>query len=123
MECSTVDYRYLMGAIPLGCLDPNYDQFTQRGASVEDLEEMEFDPKKLGKTFKIGKLLAEPSQTNLIKFLRTHQGDFAWTHHDIPDINPLIAVHKLNEDPDTRPIKQKCTSPLIQRDMLPLTMR
>ena len=54
MECGTVDYEYLTGAIPLGRLDPRDDQFSQRGASVKDLEEVEFDPKKIGKTFKIG---------------------------------------------------------------------
>ena len=47
---------------------------------------------------------------DLIKFLRAYQGDFAWTHHDIPGIDPSIAVHKLNEDPNARPIKQKCRS-------------
>ncbi|KAL5560578.1 hypothetical protein UlMin_036789 [Ulmus minor] len=80
MECGTVDYGYLTGAIPLGSLDPRDDQFSQRGAPVEDLEEIEFDPEKPGKTFKIGRLLLEPFRTNLIEFLR---------------------------DPDARPIKQK----------------
>ncbi|KAL5542109.1 hypothetical protein UlMin_009819 [Ulmus minor] len=107
MVCGTVDYGYLTGAIPLGSLDPRDDQFSQRGAPVEDLEEIEFDPEKPGKTFKIGRLLLEPFRTNLIEFLRAHKGDFAWTHHDIPGIDPSIAVHKLNEDPDARPIKQK----------------
>ncbi|KAL5575149.1 hypothetical protein UlMin_016848 [Ulmus minor] len=80
MVCGTVDYGYLTGAIPLGSLDPRDDQFSQRGAPVEDLEEIEFDPEKPGKTFKIGRLLLEPFRTNLIEFLR---------------------------DPDARPIKQK----------------
>ena len=57
--------------------------------------------------FKIGRLLSEPFRTNLIEFLRAHQGDFALTHHDIPGIDPSIAVYKLNEDPNARPIKQK----------------
>ena len=60
MECGAVDYGYLTREIPLGSFDPRNDQFAQRGAPVEDLEEVEFDPKKPGKTFKIGRLLAEP---------------------------------------------------------------
>ena len=100
MECGTVDYGYLTRAIPLGSLDPRDNQFAQRGASVKDLEEVEFNPNKLGKAFKIGKLLVEPFRIDLIEFLRAHQGDFSWMHHDIPGIDPLIAVHKLNEDPD-----------------------
>ena len=57
--------------------------------------------------FKICRLLSEPFRTNLIKFFRAHQRDFSWTHHYIPGIDPSIAVHKINEDPEARPIKQK----------------
>ena len=46
--------------IPLGSLDPRDDQLAQSGAPVEDLEEVEFNSEKSGKTFKIGRLLAEP---------------------------------------------------------------
>ena len=95
-----VNYGYLTRAIPLGSLDPRDDQFSQREASVEDLEEIEFDPKKLGKTFKIGRLLVELLRENIIEFLRAHQGDFTWTHQDILGIDLLIVVHKLNEDPE-----------------------
>ena len=31
-------------------------------------------------------------------------------HHDILGIDPSIIVHKLNEDPDAHPIKQKWRS-------------
>ena len=91
----------------MGSLNPRDDQFTQRGALVEDLEEIEFDMKKPRKTFKIGRLLADPLRTDLIEFRRAHQGDFSWTHIDIPGIDPSIVVHKLNEYPDAQPIKHK----------------
>ena len=71
------------------------------------MEEVEFNLEKPGKTFKIGRLLSEPFRIDLIEFLRAHRGDFAWTHHDIPGIDPSIAIHKLNEDLDAWPIKQK----------------
>jgi hypothetical protein len=29
---------------------------------------------------------------------------FAWSHEDIPGINPLVIVHKLNVDPNHRPV-------------------
>ena len=107
MECGTVDYGYLTRVIPIGSLDPRDDQLSQRGALVEDLEEVESNPEKPGKTFKIGRLLSEPFQTNLIEFLRAHQGDFAWTYHNILGIDPSIVVQKLNEDPNAQLIKQK----------------
>ena len=107
--------------ISLGSLDPRDDQFAQRGAPVKDLEEVKFDPEKPGKTFKIGKLLVEPQQSDLIGFLRAHQGDFAWTHHDILGIDLAIAVHKLNKAPEAWPIKQKRSS--FNQEDTPLLMR
>lgn len=107
MECTAVDYNYLIGVIPLGSLDPRDEQFSQRGVPVEDLEKIEFSPDEPGKTFKIRKLLGKLLHSNLIEFLRTQKGDFSWTHHDIPCINPSISIHKLNEDPDARLVKQK----------------
>lgn len=41
---------------------------------------------------------------------------FAWTHEDIPGINPRVVVHKLNVDPALRPIKQKKRSFASERN-------
>ena len=106
MECNKVDHEYLIGIIPLGIIDPLDELFEQRGTPVEELEEEQFDPKKLGKSFKMGNLLSKPLWTSLIGFIQTHQGDFAWKHHEIPSIDPVI-VHKLNEDMNARLVKQK----------------
>lgn len=32
---------------------------------------------------------------------------FAWTHEDMPSIDPKIAAHCLNISPEARPVKQK----------------
>ena len=78
-----------------------------RGSPVEELDEIQFSPNEPGKTFKIGRLLCEPLRTRLIEFLRRHKSDFAWTHHDIPGIDPTIMVHNLAVDPKIKPVKQK----------------
>ena len=41
----------MIGAIPLGSLDPRDKHFMQRGAPVEDFEEIQFDPEKAWKNF------------------------------------------------------------------------
>ena len=82
-----------MGVIPLGSLHPRDEKFTQRGAPVKDLEEIQFDMEESGKTFKIEKLQSELLQTDLIRFIRAHQGDFSYPHHDILGIDHLIIVH------------------------------
>ncbi|KAL5574831.1 hypothetical protein UlMin_016530 [Ulmus minor] len=102
-----VDYGVITGAIQLGSLDPRDDFYEQRGSPVEDLEEIQFSLNEPGKTFKIGRLLQEPLRARLIEFLRKHENDFAWTHHDIPGIDPTVMVHSLAVDPKAKPIKQK----------------
>ena len=43
----------------------------------------------------------------MIEFQRKHKNDFAWTHHDIPGIDPTIMEHSLAIDPKIKPVKQK----------------
>uniref|UniRef100_A0A2N9HJD1 Uncharacterized protein n=1 Tax=Fagus sylvatica TaxID=28930 RepID=A0A2N9HJD1_FAGSY len=43
----------------------------------------------------------------MISFLKSNLDVFAWTHDDMPGIDPATICHKLNVDPSIRPIKQK----------------
>uniref|UniRef100_A0A2N9FX15 Uncharacterized protein n=1 Tax=Fagus sylvatica TaxID=28930 RepID=A0A2N9FX15_FAGSY len=43
----------------------------------------------------------------MISFLKSNLDVFAWTHDDMPGIDPSTICHKLNVDPSIRPIKQK----------------
>ncbi|KAL5565983.1 hypothetical protein UlMin_029147 [Ulmus minor] len=43
----------------------------------------------------------------LIVFLREHRDVFAWSHEDMPGIDPNVIVHHLNIDPNFKPVKQK----------------
>ncbi|KAL5559167.1 hypothetical protein UlMin_035378 [Ulmus minor] len=44
---------------------------------------------------------------DLIIFLKEHRDIFAWSHEDMPGIDPNVIVHRLNIDPNFKPIKQK----------------
>ncbi|KAL5541776.1 hypothetical protein UlMin_009486 [Ulmus minor] len=44
---------------------------------------------------------------DLIIFLREHRDVFAWSHEDMPGIDPNVIVHRLNIDPNFKPVKQK----------------
>jgi hypothetical protein len=44
---------------------------------------------------------------SLVQFLNNNKDVFAWSHEDMPGINPSIISHKLNVDPSLRPVKQK----------------
>ncbi|KAL5565166.1 hypothetical protein UlMin_028330 [Ulmus minor] len=43
----------------------------------------------------------------LTDFLRDHRDVFAWSHEDMPDIDPKVIIHHLNIDPSFCPVKQK----------------
>ncbi len=42
-----------------------------------------------------------------VEFLKGNMDVFAWTHGDMPGIDPSIICHKLNVDTSMHPIKQK----------------
>ncbi|KAL5565579.1 hypothetical protein UlMin_028743 [Ulmus minor] len=54
-----------------------------------------------------GSSLTGQLRTDLINFLRDHRDVFAWSHEDMPGIDPKVIVHHLNIDPSFRPVKQK----------------
>ena len=43
----------------------------------------------------------------LTAFLRDNQDVFAWSHENMPRIDPSVMVHKLNVSPSFPPIRQK----------------
>ncbi|KAL5578025.1 hypothetical protein UlMin_019724 [Ulmus minor] len=74
---------------------------------VEELEEIPLFEDDPTKTCKIGSSLTRQLRTDLINFLRDHHDVFAWSHEDMPGIDPKVIVHRLNIDPSFRPVKQK----------------
>jgi hypothetical protein len=75
------------------------------GEPVEALEEYEIGDS--GKKVYIGSQLPQPMKEDLVAFLRRNNDVFAWSHEDMPGIDPSIIVHKLNVDPNHCPVKQR----------------
>jgi hypothetical protein len=44
---------------------------------------------------------------DLVEFLKHNSDVFAWSHEDMPGIDPSVIVHKLNVDQNHRPVKQR----------------
>ena len=74
---------------------------------VEGLEEVLLDDSRPERTTRIGTLASEPVRQALTTFLRKNQDVFAWSHEDMPGIDPSIIVHKLNVSPSFSPVQQK----------------
>ena len=74
---------------------------------VEKLEEITLDGSRLDRTIKIGTLASLTIHLALTTFLKANQDLFAWSHEDIPGINPSVMVHRLNVSPSFPSIRRK----------------
>ena len=63
----------------------------------------------------VGALIQEELKQELVKFLRNNRDVFAWTTADMPGIDPLFMTHKLNMNPERKPIKQKKRNFTLER--------
>ena len=75
--------------------------------SVEELQEVILDDSRPERTTIMGTLASWPVRQTLTTVLRDNQDVFAWSHKDIPGIDPSIIVHRLNVSPSFSPIWQK----------------
>ena len=72
---------------------------------IEDIVQIDLDPRFPDRLVGIGSLLKHDLREDLVQFLRQNQDVFAWSHEDMPGIDPHIISHRLNVDPDTRLVK------------------
>ena len=70
--------------------------------ALEDILLDEDDP---GKSTKIGVDLEGKIKKDLIRFLRENIDVFAWSHKDMPGINPSVITHRLNVYPSSKPVR------------------
>ena len=56
------------------------------------------------KTTKIGTTLSPEMRTKLVQFLKENLDVFAWSHEDMPGISPKVIQHKLNVNPERKPV-------------------
>jgi len=83
------------------------EQTDQPQESLARLKEVLLDGSRLERTTRIGTLATPSVRQALMTFLRENQDVFAWSHEDMPGIDPSIIVHKLNVSPSFSPIRQK----------------
>ena len=52
-------------------------------------------------------MLSPKMRARLIQFLKENLDVFAWSHEDMPGIAPEIIQHKLNVNPDRKPVQKR----------------
>ena len=75
--------------------------------SVEELEEVILEDAWLEQMTRVRTLASPLIRQALMTFLRENQDVFAWSHEDMPKIDPSIIVHKLNVSPSFSLVRQK----------------
>ena len=74
---------------------------------TEALEDISLDEDNPEKSTRIGADLEGKIKKGLIRFLRENIDVFAWSHEDMPGINPSVITHLLNVYPSSKPMRQK----------------
>ena len=57
------------------------------------------------KMTKIGMTLSLEMRTRFVQFLKENLDIFAWSHEDMLGISPRVIEHKLNVDPEKKPVQ------------------
>ena len=55
---------------------------------------------------RVGISMEEKTKQDLVQFLRKSIDIFAWSHEDMPGIDPSIITHRLNVYPSSKPVRQ-----------------
>ena len=71
---------------------------------TEVLENIPLDESDLKKYTRVGAELEENTKKDLVQFLKENVDVFAWSHEDMPGINPGVITHRLNVSPSFKPI-------------------
>ena len=74
---------------------------------TEVLEDIPLEEGNLEKFTRIGTSMKEKTKQDLVQFLRKSIDVFAWSHEDMPGIDPSVITHRLNVHPSSKPVRQK----------------
>ena len=83
---------------------------------VEALEIVILTKNETTKTTRIEMTLGPEMRTRLIQFLKENLDVFAWSHEDMPGISLKVVQHKLNVNPERKPVQQRRRAFAPERD-------
>ena len=74
---------------------------------TEALEDVPLDESNPERFTRIGTSMEEKTKQDLIQFFRKSIYVFAWSHENMPGIDPSVITHHLNVYPSSKPVHQK----------------
>ena len=72
---------------------------------IEALENISLDKNNLERCTRVEADLNEKTKQDLVRFLKKSIDVFAWSHEDMPGIDPSVITHRLNVYPSSKPIR------------------
>ena len=74
---------------------------------MEALETVELVDGEPTKTTMVRMTLSTEMRRRLVQVLNEKLDVFVWSHKDMPDISTEVIQHKLNVDPEKKPVQQR----------------
>ena len=85
---------------------------------TEALKNILLDENNPERCTRVGADLEEKTKQGLVHFLKKITDVFAWSHEDMPGIDPSVITHRLNVYPSSKPIRRKEYLPLRETMLL-----
>jgi len=83
-------------------------RFEQHESPTEDkVTQINLGDEANPKPIFISKNLSPPEKEDLIYLVREFIDVFTWNYEDIPELDPQVAMHRLNINPDAKSVKQQ----------------
>ena len=83
---------------------------------IEALENIPLDESNLKRYTRVGSDLEEKTKKDLVQFFKKNIDVFAWSHEDMPGIDPGVITHRLNVSPSFKSIRQKKRVFALEKD-------
>ena len=106
-QLAAKEYYLAMLAMDKQIQTMNIEERRTLAYPIEVLEDVPLDDSNLEKFTRIGTSMGEKTKQNLVGFLKKSTNVFAWSHEDMPEIDPSVITHCLNMSPSYKPVRQK----------------
>ena len=83
---------------------------------TEALEDISLNENNPERCTRVGVDLNEKIKKDLVQFLKKNIDVFAWSHEDMPSIDPSVITHSLNVRPSSKPVRQKKKVFALEKD-------
>ena len=94
----------------------NIEEKKVMAETTEALEDIPLDENNPERYTRVGTNMEKKTKQDLVQFLKKSIDVFAWSHEDMPGIDPSVITRRLNVYPSSKPVQQKKRMFAAERD-------